>query len=179
MNRKMKKLNFTLIEVTVAFGVLAILIMFLMQFMTTAQTSWNFAEKRARAYADSRIFFDLAERVIQSNNQKEFTVNSSNDGFSVTGLKPFGAEIVVQKMDFKLSSGELKIEYEPKIEDEPIICNVVNFYVHKNETDKVIVMVVKMFGSDADYENYLVETDKDKYFGEHGFIFTRVINLNE
>ena len=171
--KKIKRLNFTLIEVTVAFGVLAILIMFLMQFLTTAQTSWSFAEKRARAYADSRTFFDLAERVIQSNNQKEFTVTAAKDGFSVTGLKPFGSEIVVQKMDFRLNSGELQID------GKPVICNVVNFYVHKNTSDKVIAMVVKMFGSDADYENYIAETDKDKYFGEHGFIFTRVINLNE
>jgi hypothetical protein len=182
--KKIKRLNFTLIEITVAFGVLAILIMFLMQFLNTAQTSWNFAEKRARAYADSRTFFDIAERAVQFSGYKLsddgiFNVQDESDGnksFTVKGLKPFGKDIVLKEMKFKVDGCELKID------DEPIISNVVSFYVHKNTTGKVIVMVIKMFGSEADYENYNAESDagkKAEYFAQHGFIFTRLINLVE
>ena len=97
MNKKMKKLNFTLIEVTVAFGVLAILIMFLMQFLNTTQTSWNFAEKRARAYADSRTLFDLLDKSLNMSHSENFSLtpgtystdNYSYDRISFNGILPY------------------------------------------------------------------------------------------
>ena len=64
--KKIRQLKFTLMEVTVAFGIFAILVAVLMQFLNTAQRSWNFAEKRARAYADSRILFDLMDKALNT-----------------------------------------------------------------------------------------------------------------
>ena len=64
--KKFRKLKFTLIEITVAFGILAILLMMLMQFLNTAQKSWNFAEKRARAYSDSCVAFEIIERILKN-----------------------------------------------------------------------------------------------------------------
>lgn len=76
--KKIKKLKFTLMEVTVAFGIFAILVAVLMQFLSTAQRSWNLAEKRARAYADSRILFDLIEKSLTTAHTGGFYLNDGS-----------------------------------------------------------------------------------------------------
>lgn len=79
MMKKVKQFRFTLMEVTVAFGIFAILVAVLMQFMNTVQRSWNFAEKRARAYAESRMFFDFLDRALQA---------SKGSGFAYDNIEP-------------------------------------------------------------------------------------------
>ena len=76
--KKIKKLKFTLMEVTVAFGIFAVLVAVLMQFLNTAQRSWNLAEKRARAYADSRVLFDLVEKSLQTAHSSGFYLNTGS-----------------------------------------------------------------------------------------------------
>ncbi len=171
MNKKIKKLKFTLIEITVAFGVLAILIMFLMQFLNTAQTSWNFAEKRARAYADSRTAFDFMERALNSV-ERESTVNVGSS-LKFNGVLPYGKR-GYGVVEFKLSDGDLKLGSDILIE------NVVSFYIQKTSDANSYVIRLVMFGSEADYEEYneiTDDADKKEFLSQHGFSFIRLINL--
>ncbi|MBR2508505.1 MAG: hypothetical protein IKB71_02035 [Lentisphaeria bacterium] len=95
--KKIRQLKFTLMEVTVAFGIFAILVAVLMQFLNTAQRSWNLAEKRARAYADSRILFDLMDKALNTSHTENFSLaqhtyssdNYSYDEFSFNGILPY------------------------------------------------------------------------------------------
>lgn len=173
MKKKLKKLNFTLIELTVAFGVLAILIMFLTMFLTTAQTSWNFAEKRARAYADSRTALDFIERGIMSANRIENNqIIASGSSMKYTGVLPYDNGDFDADIQITLDNGSLKYN------GEEMICNVVNFYCVKVNESYIIRIV--MFGSDEDYDAYTELTeddDKKEFLTQHGFSFTRLINL--
>ena len=173
MNKKVRKLKFTLIEVTVAFGVLAILIMFLMQFLNTAQTSWNFAEKRARAYADSRTAFDFIERALNSV-ERGSTVNVGTS-LKFDGVRPYGKR-GYGNVEFSLTGGELKLGSDSLIE------NVVSFNVQKTNAanSKSYVIRLVMFGSEADYDEYNEITDADdkkEFLSQHGFCFVRLVNL--
>ena len=167
--KKMRKFKFTLIEVTVAFGVLAILIMFLMQFLTTAQTSWNFAEKRARAYADSRTAFDFIEKALNSADRSAVSTGTS---LSFKGVKPYG-DREYKTMTVSLNNGILALD------GDELISNVVSFSSQNTSGNSYAVRLV-MFGSETDYTEYTAETDADKksaYLSKHGFSFIRLINL--
>lgn len=170
--KKMRKTKFTLIEVTVAFGVLAILIMFLMQFLNTAQTSWNFAEKRARAYADSRTAFDFIEKAL--NSVKRDTPVNVGAALSFKGVKPYGKR-GYEDISFSASNGELKLG------TDVLIDNVVTFYTQKIAENKSYVVRIVMFGSEADYQIYndpdMSADDKKEFLSQHGFSFVRLINL--
>lgn len=177
MNKNIKKLKFTLIEITVAFGVLAILIMFLMQFLSTAQSSWNFAEKRAKAYADSRIVFDLIEKSLKTA-QGDISVGSK---ITMTGVKPYGDKkygSIEFKLDTGSDEGELKID-----SDESLVEYVTEFFSMKISGTSTYMIRLNMFGCKADYDvwkdlsNTGNPSPKEKYFREHGFIFTKLINL--
>ena len=90
--KKIRQLKFTLMEVTVAFGIFAILVAVLMQFLNTAQRSWNFAEKRARAYADSRILFDLMDKALNtafSGNVFSTFSTANENGIRFHGVLPY------------------------------------------------------------------------------------------
>lgn len=168
--KKMRKFKFTLIEVTVAFGVLAILIMFLMQFLTTAQTSWNFAEKRARAYADSRTAFDFIEKALNSADRSAAV--STGTSLSFKGVKPYG-DREYKTMTVNLNNGILAFD------GDELISNVVSF-ASQNISGKSYAVRLVMFGSETDYTEYTAETDADKksaYLSKHGFSFVRLINL--
>ena len=175
MNKKIKKLKFTLIEITVAFGVLAILIMFLMQFLNTAQTSWNFAEKRARAYADSRAVLDFIERGLNSSDRRSER-NSINTGTSLSyrGTLPYGDGDYLESVAIgPLVNGVLKFN------GEDFINNVAYFYSVKTGNNSILVRL-DIFGSDEDYKIWSEETDvnkKNAYKTQHGFTFIRLINL--
>ena len=168
--KKMRKTKFTLIEVTVAFGVLAILIMFLMQFLNTAQTSWNFAEKRARAYSDSRTAFDFIEKALNSSERGSAVTVGNSLVFS--GVKPYDNR-EYKTITVSLNDGVLKLD------NDELISNVVSFYSQKINTNSYVIRLV-MFGSEADYAEYNAESNADKkkeYLSQHGFSFIRLVNL--
>ena len=169
--KKMRKTKFTLIEVTVAFGVLAILIMFLMQFLNTAQTSWNFAEKRARAYSDSRTAFDFIEKALNSSERGSAVTGGATLVFN--GVKPYS------KREYTNMVVELDSEGNLKLAGDELISNVVSFYSQKINTNSYVIRLV-MFGSEADYAEYNAESNADKkkeYLSQHGFSFIRLVNL--
>ena len=169
--KKINKNKFTLIEITVAFGVLAILIMFLMQFLSTAQTSWNFSEKRARAYADSRTAFDFIEKALNSADRS--STITTGDSLSFKGVKPYG-DREYKTITFSLNNGVLQLD------GNELISNVVIFNSQKIPNTNSYVMRLVMFGSKADYDEYNDESDDDKkkeYLSQHGFSFIRLVNL--
>lgn len=174
MKKKLKKLNFTLVEITVAFGVLAILIMFLMQFLNTAQTSWTFAEKRARAYADSRAALDFIERGLMSSDRRNGRASiNTGTSLSYTGTLPYGDGNYKDSITISLSNGVLQFNGEDFVE------NVAYFYCAKVENNSYLVRI-DIFGSDEDYAVWRDEsngTKKNAYKAQHGFTFIRLINL--
>ena len=180
----MKKLNFTLIEITVAFGVLAILIMFLMQFLSTAQTSWTFAEKRARAYADSRTALDFIERGLKSIDRTKNSGITDGTELKYTGVIPYGKGEYKKDIEIKIvktNDTDLeKAEWTLTFNGENFIENVTYFYVKKIGSNSYAVRL-DLFGSEEDFREWKMlssDTDAQKnYKSQHGFTFVRLINL--
>ena len=177
MKKKLKKLNFTLVEITVAFGILTILIMFLMQFLTTAQTSWTFAEKRARAYADSRTALDFIERGLMSTNRRDVSAITINPGSTLIykGTLPYGNGEYKDNITVQRDAGAGVLQFD----GNDLIENVTEFYIVHSSANSYLVRI-DMFGSKEDYRDWLEESNpakKNELKARNGFKFIRLINL--
>ena len=64
-NTKNRKFCFTIVEVTVAMLVLAILLTIIMQFFDSAQKSWSLSSGKSTIYENARIALGLINRQIQ------------------------------------------------------------------------------------------------------------------
>ena len=64
MNRRRK--FFTLIELLVAMGLLALLVMLMLQLFSGAQRLWVASEKRSNVYADARVAMELMAEMINA-----------------------------------------------------------------------------------------------------------------
>lgn len=139
-------------EVTVAFGIFAILVAVLMQFLSTAQRSWNLSEKRARAYADSRILFDLMEKALNTskargrNSGNVFEVDNFNlngvscNGIAFWGVLPYrrsGTDLksILQLNFNRVSSGtdvgDIRLSYNiGGLQNDTILQNTTNFTIN-------------------------------------------------
>lgn len=183
--RKNSKLKFTLIEITVAFAVFAILIMVLMQFLGTAQKAWTFSEKRTRAYADVSAFLGFVESVVESGIKHSSAGIDASEKTSLTVKNtclPGSSEF--SDIKIKLEAGKIFAEYDTKDkadEESELISNVTNLIF--SQYGKVLMIQVSLFGSEADYKEWCEldkEADKkkrDEYLSNHGFSISRSINL--
>ena len=160
--KKLRKLKFTLMEVTVAFGIFAILVAVLMQFLSTAQRSWNLAEKRARAYADSRILFDLIEKSLHTS--RPATSITTGNPLSFDGVLPYRRSgsnlknIGNISFSFNNNTGIISLSFNSSSSGDEILRNVSSFntsvpsaFSSAGTRQSFITVNLQMFGSDEDY----------------------------
>lgn len=198
MSKNKKKCKFTLVEITVAFGVFAILIMVLMQFLFTAQGVWNFSEKRSRAYAEKQAFMNFLDRAVESakggieidnNNNGKLLIKRcimpGTDNFCDLEIKFHDDE--KDNADGILVDSELNVDSLGLLvaNSEDLIANVIKCQF--NSWNSILTVRLEMFGCEEDFKAWKNESSvrpqpdklspREQYFNAHGFVFTSNIVL--
>lgn len=110
-----RKNAFTLVELLATMGILVLMMLFLFQFVFSAESAWSRTSSNTRVYENARIAMDLIQRDLKSAIVSDFPGQeipfyADSDGIvfvSATGIPSSGAESKLTEISYREDNGFL------------------------------------------------------------------------